>query len=82
MGTVLISKAIKRSGAKVGDAIYVTGSLGDGATALELIKNNTITNNSNEYFFNRYYRPTPKLQEGLILRNIASELHLIFLMGY
>jgi thiamine-monophosphate kinase len=32
-------QALQRSGAKAGDKLYVTGTLGDGAAALNMIKN-------------------------------------------
>lgn len=40
MGLVESGKALKRSGAQVGDRIYITGNLGDAALALALTKAN------------------------------------------
>ncbi len=73
LGTVPTGEALLRSGARPGDSIYVTGSLGDGAAALALIKGATENSpEQREYLLNRFYRPLPRLAEGLRLRGIAS----------
>jgi len=77
LGTVPRGKALTRSGAQVGDSIYVTGSLGEGAAALSLIGATTefapIENDeTKDLLLQRFYRPKPRLLEGLQLRNLAS----------
>ena len=42
MGEVPIGDALRRDGAAVEDAIYVTGTLGDGAASLNMIKGHSM----------------------------------------
>jgi thiamine-monophosphate kinase len=56
-GYVPKNKFISRSGAKPGDLIYVTNTLGNAAHALSLKK---------------FHRPQPQIEIGIFLRNIAS----------
>ncbi len=73
MGTVPAGEALLRSGAQPGDAIYVTGTLGDGAAALAVINGQIEkTVDDREYLLGRFYRPTPRLLEGRRLRGLAS----------
>jgi thiamine-monophosphate kinase len=62
-GFIPPGKALLRSTAKIGDLIYVTGTLGDAGAALSL---------PNEYFLPKLNHPTPRIQEGLALRDIAT----------
>lgn len=75
-GTVPKGQALTRSGAQIGDHIYVTGSLGEGAAALSVfgIGDPVVIDNENEReaLLQRFYRPEPRLREGLQLRNKAS----------
>lgn len=73
MGTVPKGKALTRSGAQVGDSIYVTGSLGEGAAALCLFgKTSESVVVERERLLQRFYRPKPRLLEGLRVRDLAS----------
>ena len=69
MGVVKKSKAIKRSGAKNGDDIYVSGNLGDAALCLKKM-NEGIKPNSSE--LNKLNQPAPRVKLGPALINIAS----------
>lgn len=68
-GIVPTDKALRRSGANVGDSIYVTGTLGDAGFALQCL-NNTLPV-ARELLL-RLTRPTPRVAAGLRLRNFAS----------
>ena len=72
-GATAPNKALRRSGAKPDDIIYVTGSLGDGAAALAVLQQKfTVRRSSQDYLQQRFYRPTPRLIEGQLLVDIAS----------
>ena len=63
-GLVPKGQAILRSGAKVGDLIYVSGTLGDAGLALEI--------KSDDNLSQRLNRPHPRVIEGLALREIIN----------
>ena len=67
---------ITRSGARIGDAVCVSGNLGDSAAGLALLSNSdlSIDEKSREYLLNRHFEPTPRLNEieNLMRRNRAS----------
>ncbi len=69
-GVVPNSEALKRSGAQVGDDIYVSGTLGDAALGLKVALEGTEYIDS-DYLLQRLNRPTPRVTLGLALRNIA-----------
>ncbi|RLV59596.1 thiamine-phosphate kinase [Parashewanella curva] len=73
-GLVPPQMAMTRSGAKVGDWIYVTGTIGDSALGLDiLLDKQQIENESyKDYLVKRHYRPTPRVLAGQAIRGIAS----------
>jgi thiamine-monophosphate kinase len=79
-GFVDCSKALRRSGARPGDAIFVTGTPGDAALALKLMQNHAAADlsaqaaaiTSFDYLRSRLERPTPRVAQGLQLAGLAS----------
>lgn len=70
-------KPISRSGAHVGDDIYVTGTLGDAALALNLLRHKRRPQSRAEaHLLKRLHRPTPRLAAGALLaqRNLATAM--------
>lgn len=68
MGTVPAERAMKRSDARVGDDIYVSGRLGDASLALKKIRQGTALTPSLRASLER---PTPRVALGVALRGIA-----------
>ncbi|MGH7633343.1 MAG: thiamine-phosphate kinase [Gemmatimonadaceae bacterium] len=69
-GFVPEGRALLRSGARVGDAVFVTGTLGDAAGALKLMRDSESRVPSE--LLARLDRPEPRIGAGLALRGIAS----------
>jgi thiamine-monophosphate kinase len=60
--------AITRAGAKEGDDIYVTGTLGDAALGLEILKKNQkVKKWDRAFLISRHLFPSARLKAGLIL---------------
>lgn len=76
IGSLPQGSALRRSTARAGDAVYVSGTLGDAAAALAL--RGRVTGNDPELRLararldQRLARPTPRCGLGLALRGIAS----------
>ncbi len=62
-------KFIKRSGAKIGDLIVVTGTLGDSKAGMEILKKGGL----NSFLTKKHLRPIPRLKE---IKNITSRVKL------
>lgn len=73
-GLVPSGQAIRRSGARVGDLVCVTGTLGDGGMALRLRRElgRVHCDPDRDYLDGRLDRPTPRVQEGIALKGLAS----------
>lgn len=73
MGLVPPGQALRRSGARPGDRIYVTGVLGEAALGLQRVLGKLDL--PEEYRINvwqQLYRPLPRVQAGRRLRGLAS----------
>ena len=69
IGTVVPGTALRRSGARAGDGIWVTGTIGDGA--LGLLAATGRLADADGFLADRYRLPQPRLALGLLLHGIA-----------
>lgn len=76
-GLVPADKALRRSGAHAGDALYVSGALGDAAAGLLLLTDaphglRMLDEGAREVLCARYWRPTPRIALGEALHGVAT----------
>lgn len=72
-GFVPPGQALTRAGAQAGDAVLVTGSLGDAAAGLRCLQSRMdVQTPMRDFLMNRLNRPMPRVAAGLALRHRAS----------
>lgn len=67
-GDVVEGGAILRSGAAIGDAIFVTGTIGDAAAGLEILQ----AGQGDDFLRRRFLRPTARVDFGQSLVGVAD----------
>lgn len=67
LGKSLSGRCLKRSGARPGDLVCVTGTLGDSAAGLQAILKHCPRTDEVPYLIERHYFPQPRIEEGLAL---------------
>jgi len=72
-GFVPADAALRRGGARPGDHVFVTGSLGDAGAGLAIEQGRlAFTGPAADFLLARLHRPTPRVEAGLALRGLAS----------
>lgn len=71
-GLVDSSKALRRSGARPGDELWVTGTIGDGALGLWVRNGRILRDEVTEPLVQRYLLPKPRTRLGPALVGIAT----------
>ncbi|MEQ1655660.1 MAG: thiamine-phosphate kinase [Nitrospira sp.] len=72
LGTTKRRKVLLRKGARIGDSLYVTGTLGDSLAGLQLLSNSHAQGTGTsrlrpadrKFLINRHLRPTARVREG------------------
>ncbi|PLW81738.1 thiamine-phosphate kinase [Kineobactrum sediminis] len=73
LGALPAGKALLRSGAQVGDGVYVSGTLGDAGGGLAILEGRYQPEpEAAEYLERRFFRPLPPLALGALLLDTAS----------
>ena len=72
-GFVPSNQALCRHGAKIGDKIYVSGTVGDAGLGLQVaLEKRELPDAAKQFVLQRLNRPTPRIELGLLLRDLAS----------
>lgn len=72
LGQVPLGKAIRRDGAKPGDAIYVSGELGGAAQALRFLMDKTPLSQDEKVLMQKLQVPTPRVDLRMMLQQYAT----------
>ncbi|MGD0142159.1 MAG: thiamine-phosphate kinase [Rhizomicrobium sp.] len=74
LGSIPQGALIRRAGAKPGDRVFVSGTIGDAGGGLALLKGEsaTVSAAEREMLIARYREPSPRVALGPALRGIAS----------
>jgi thiamine-monophosphate kinase len=72
LGYVPVGAMIRRSGARVGDGVFVSGTVGDAGGGLEILTARRPGGEGAQYLVSRYRCPTPRLRLGRALRGVAT----------
>jgi thiamine-monophosphate kinase len=70
IGVVPPGQALHRRGARIGDDVWVSGSIGDGALGLR-VRQGKLADDANGHLARRYRLPEPRLALGQALRGVA-----------
>ena len=72
-GSIPSGKAIRRSGAKVGNDIWASGTIGDARLTLAALRHEiTLPESDLKQIEHRMHNPTPRVELGMKIRELAS----------
>lgn len=75
MGLLPVGKGLRRSGAQVGDDIYISNTVGDAALALHRLQTNVVhgtPSGVDSFLMDALLRPEPQLELGQAMLGLAS----------
>lgn len=72
LGRVPHGTMIRRSGAKPGDHVYVSGTIGDAGAGLAILQGKPARETGAAFLIGRYRQPTPRVSLGPKLRGLAN----------
>jgi thiamine-monophosphate kinase len=72
LGTVPEDRALRRSGARPGDRVWVSGTLGDAALGLRALRGLALPEEETLQLTDRYRTPQPRLELGRALLGLAT----------
>lgn len=71
-GEIEAETALLRSGANAGDAIYVTGTIGDAAAGLSILQSGAPRNDNIDFLVQRFSRPQARVEFGRAISAVAT----------
>ncbi|OOZ41770.1 thiamine-phosphate kinase [Solemya elarraichensis gill symbiont] len=71
-GLVPAGKAIRRSGARPGDLVYVSHTIGDAGVALAMLQGRITATDELDTLRQRLESPQPRIELGIALRDVAT----------
>lgn len=74
LGALPAGTAVRRGGAAPGDVVFVSGTLGDAALGLRVLKGFAVAEDEAVWLVERYRRPQPRVALGQALRGVASAM--------
>lgn len=76
IGELMTPGALRRDGAQAGDALLITGSLGDSAAGLAVLqKKGEVRTSFEQYCVEKHLRPLPRIQEVRSALGVGGFLH-------
>ena len=72
LGDIEKGSVLKRGGARPGDGIYVSGTLGDASAGFSIMESGVPLTQASEFLVSRFQRPHPRVELGRFLRTRAT----------
>ena len=72
LGTAPVGAMIRLRGARPGDGVYVSGTIGDAGAGLAILQGAVAAGEGADFLIGRYRQPTPRLGLGKALRGVAT----------